>query len=40
MQSFIENGEELRASTSIPDKIDTETEIGTSLKSEFYFRFH
>ena len=24
---------------SIPDKIDTETEICTSLKSEFYFRF-
>ena len=25
---------------STPDEIDTETEICTSLKSEFYFRFH
>jgi len=37
---FYGNGKELRIRNRFrPDEIDTETEICTSLKSKFYFRF-
>ena len=38
-QGLVENGKKCVRNRSIPDTIDTKTEIWTSLKSEFYFRF-